>query len=442
LLFGIMAPTANTLSQLITSAYFNGGSNLPSTPTTYKNKPPVKVEIATGGFNDITQSFVGPRLYTQDSILATRGNHNLLIYEDILRDEQVRACVQNFIAGVISRSWDVRPGKRRFQEPTRKDKKVADFVREILGVIAFDQVCEQMLLANFYGYAVAEINYAKDSSYVVLDSIKPKKARRFAFDQDRNLRLLTWEDQYIGTLVPPEKFWHFACGSDNSDDPYGLGWAHCVYWPVKFKREGMLSWMKYLEVAGVPPRVGKYPYGTSDDDQLRLLDAARALSSATASIHPDNMSLEYVNTHGGSTPDNEALQRLCNEGIAKLILGQSLTTESAGGQYKAEVQDGVKEGLIKAASDRLSYSFSVSALKTLLHYNRSIFGDDVATPTVYRNFDDEPDPQLRVDVYEKLYAIGFETTEEQIMETFGGEWAKKQVPPAVSVPAADLPKES
>lgn len=399
---------------------------------------PIYQEIATGGERDITRNWLGPLLQTQDSILLTRGGGNLKAYEEIFRDDQVKTCVQNFIAAIVSRSWNVTAGKRRFRSPSKQDEMAADFTKEMLEGLAWDNITEKMLYGLFYGYGIAEQLFARDGQYVVWDDgwdketgepnkgIKVKKARRFAFDQEGRLRLLTWGDQWQGELLPQQKFWHISFGADNDDDPHGFGWAHWVYWLVRFKREGMLLWLKFLEVCGVPARIGKYPPGASQDEQNRLLRAAEALSSASAAVFPDGMILEFMQQSGKGTADNAELHDRCNAGIAKVILGQTLTTEAEGGQYKAGVQMTVREQLARAAADRLSHSFMYGPLQTLLWYNRSQFGDDVAIPQIYRDFEQEPDLNKRAEVYEILDRVGFETTEEQVMQDFGGEWKRKE----------------
>ncbi len=180
---------------------------------------PVMGEIATSlDGRDITRGYVDalPLLPPTDTVLQARGGGDYRIYEEILRDDQVQATFQQRRLAVVATEWEVVPGGRR-----RIDQAAADFLSEQLDRIRFDAITDKMLFGVFYGYAVAEILWARDGRFVVADRIKVKNPRRFGFAPGGGLRLLTL-DNPDGEMLPPAKFWHFATGHWHDDDPYGL----------------------------------------------------------------------------------------------------------------------------------------------------------------------------------------------------------------------------
>src|SRR3990172_1269040 len=187
-------------------------------------KTELKNEIATTrDGRDITRGFVDgyPLLTNTDKLLALKGGGDLLIYQEVLRDEQVKACVEQRIHAVTARPWEVMPGGTK-----RIDKLAAEFIDEQCKKINFDAITEKMLYGVFYGYAVAEPMYAVDGNLIVLDTtrggIRVRDRRRFGFAPDMSLRLKT-SSKPLGEELPEKKFWHFATGSDHDDKPYGLG---------------------------------------------------------------------------------------------------------------------------------------------------------------------------------------------------------------------------
>ncbi|MGL5065543.1 MAG: phage portal protein family protein, partial [Microcoleus sp.] len=110
--------------------------------------------IDTG--RDITRTWLMPLLQTQDEVLLGRGKGDLKLYEDIFRDAQARTCVSGMQADIVSRQWHVRPGKARFREESEADRKAADFAKEALESIPWDQITLKKLYANRYGYAGGE----------------------------------------------------------------------------------------------------------------------------------------------------------------------------------------------------------------------------------------------------------------------------------------------
>nr|MBN0024148.1 portal protein [Pseudomonas aeruginosa]MBN0231630.1 portal protein [Pseudomonas aeruginosa]MBN0423648.1 portal protein [Pseudomonas aeruginosa]MBN0445201.1 portal protein [Pseudomonas aeruginosa]MBN0581903.1 portal protein [Pseudomonas aeruginosa] len=85
------------------------------------------------------------------------------------------------------------------------------------------------------GHAVSELIYGRDDRYITLQAVKVRNRRRFRYDLQGGLRLLTPSNMFEGEPCPSPYFWHFSTGADNDDEPYGLGLAHWLYWPVYFK---------------------------------------------------------------------------------------------------------------------------------------------------------------------------------------------------------------
>ena len=54
-----------------------------------------------------------------DTILLMRGGGDYRLYDEVIRDDTVRAAVNQRVHGVISRPWQVQPGgKRAMGDPT------------------------------------------------------------------------------------------------------------------------------------------------------------------------------------------------------------------------------------------------------------------------------------------------------------------------------------
>lgn len=192
---------------------------------------PIFEEVATtADGRDITRGFVDglQLLPPTDSIQQLRGV-DLRVYDEVRRDDQVATVLQQRKLALSSKEWTVEPGGTQ-----RADKAAADFIKEQLDHILFDRLTEKMLSGLFWGYAVSECLWARDGQFIALANVKVKKQRRFGFAPDGSLRLLTSRAPQ-GEALPARKFWAYATGADDDDDPYGLGLAHWLYWPTFFK---------------------------------------------------------------------------------------------------------------------------------------------------------------------------------------------------------------
>lgn len=333
-------------------------------------------------------------------------------YRLMLRDDQVQSTFQQRRLAVIARDWSVTPGG-----DAPADEVAADHLSEQLSRIGFDRVTEKMLYGIFYGYAVAEVLWKVKDGLVEIDQIKVRDRNRFTFDDDRRLRLMR-SGSADGELMPDRKFWCFTAGSDHDDDLYGVGLGYHLYWPVWFKREGLKSWLQGLDKTARPTALGKFPTGASQDDIDKLLLTLEAYASDTGIAIPEAMSIELLQAARSATTDYSTLYNRMDAAIAKIVLSQTMTTDSsvAGlGSNQADVHRDVKQEVVKADADLLNESFSATVAQWLTAWNFP----DAATPIVTRQIGDAEDLDVSAARDERLSKIGWRPTEERIRETYG-----------------------
>lgn len=376
-------------------------------------------EIATiDQGRDITRSWVEPLLLSQDTLLASKGHHDVQLYEEVLRDEQVSSCYQQRFKSLTSCEWEVRAGGDR-----RIDQKAADFVREQLSGISWDDINEKHLYALHYGYSVAECLWMRDGGQISLDDtregIRVRNRRRFRFDPDYNLRLITWADQTTGEVMPDRKFWNFSVGADHHDDPYGKGLGHWLYWLTYFKRSDMRVWLRYLEKFSQPTVAVEYPAGMPSNEQDNLLKAAHSVLNASAVKIPQGAGLSFLEAARSGTADYQALWDTCNAGISKVILSQTMTTDDGSSNSQAQVHEGVARRVIKGDADLICQSFNRSVIRWLTDWNFS----GAAYPTVWRKTEESIDLKHQADRDKVLFDMGFVPGQAYIQQTYGDGFA-------------------
>jgi phage gp29-like protein len=336
-----------------------------------------------------------------------------------MRDEQVKACFEQRVRAVVSKPWEVRPGGTK-----RIDKQAAEFIDQQCKAIKFDSITEKMLYGVFYGYAVGEALYAVEDGKVVLDTsrggIRVRDRKRFGFAPDMSLRLKTSANP-MGEVLPENKFWTFATGSDHDDEPYGLGLALWLYWPVFFKRSGIKFWLTFLEKFGMPTAVGEYPSGTVKADQDKLLGALQAIQTDSAIIFPQGMKASLLEATRGGTADYTALYDRMDAAIARATLGQTASTQGTPGKLGNEdLQGDVRNDIVKADADLVCMSFNATVVKWLVEWNFP----GAALPQVWRKCEDEEDENTSAERDEKICKMGFKPSLKYVQEKYGGEWVE------------------
>lgn len=394
-------------------------------------QPPLG-EIATAlDGRDITRGFVSalPLLPSQDPLLRARGGNNLEIYDEVLRDDMVKSALQQRILALTATEWRIEPGGEG-----RAERKAADFLNETLLALDLDSVTEKMLYGLFYGYAVAECIWNVTGAAVVLEAIKVRKQRRFGFAPDGSLRLLT-STHPQGEALPERKFWHFRCGADNDDEPYGLGLAHWLYWPTFFKRNGLKSWTAFLDKFSQPSVIGEFPAGTSAEEQNKLLSAVSAIQSQSGMIIPQGMVVRLLETTQSGRADYLSMPELMDRAITRLILTQTMTSSDGSSLSQAEVHERMLNRVVRADGNLVAASFNRTVAAWLTDWN---FPGAVPPRLVFLT-DEADDLDKRATREKAIFeTTGLAPTKQHVENVYGGEWELKSAPATQAAPGTQF----
>ncbi|WP_334016245.1 DUF935 domain-containing protein [Pseudomonas aeruginosa] len=377
--------------------------------------PKLGQEIATtGDGRDITRPFLSGLQQPSDYILQRRGGNDLRIYEEVLRDAQVKATWGQRQLAVVSKEWQVNAGGDR-----RIDKAAAEHLKQQLQNVGWDRITNGMLYGVYYGHAVSELIYGRDDRYITLQAVKVRNRRRFRYDLQGGLRLLTPSNMFEGEPCPSPYFWHFSTGADNDDEPYGLGLAHWLYWPVYFKRNGLKFWLTFLDKFGMPTAVGKFGKNATPEEKAKLLAATQAIQTDTGVIMPEDMLVELLEASRSGTADYKILHDTMDETIAKVTLGQVASSQGTPGRLgNDDLQADVRLDLVKADADLICESFNQGPARWLTEWNFP----GAEPPCVYRVVEEPEDMDAKASRDEKVVRFsGFKPTLGYVQETYGIE---------------------
>lgn len=400
-----------------------------TTDTAKIETPPLDTEAATRQQDPWNAGFMG-HVITNDPLLLERGEHGSLafeLYRDLKRDGKVFSALQKRKLAVIGRPWTVKPLVDN--EQGERDAKI---VTDILQGFAFDRLCSALLDALIIGWQPAEVVWTlKDlplesggTRQVVAPARVPKRLqRRFIYKdtedgQPPELRLLTRDQMQDGVPVLPRKFIvHTIEGEDGN--PYGSGLGLQLFWPVFFKRKGVLSWNKFCDRFGTPTPWGKYPRSASAREKGTLFDALRAFSNDGFVMTPEGTMIELLESKlssSGMTP-NQSLVEYMDDWIAEVLLGQPPRGGGGGAlAAAANEREDVRLELSQADSDLLSETLNSTLLKWICELN------GLQECVVYRVITKEADLKLESETDVNVASLGFKPTLEQIREKYGEGW--------------------
>lgn len=393
-------------------------------------KPKLGQEIAVidDGI-DITRGHSGPLLTPYDSLLTSRGAGDLRLYEGVLSDWEVQSCMSQRRLAVTSAEWAVDAGGT-----AAIDKEAAEDLKAQLHALKWDNTTGKMHYGVLYGFSVAELIYKAEGKRIVAKAVKVRNRRRFKFDKEQRLRLLTQSNMTQGVLCDEPYFWHFATGSDNDDEPYGMGLAHWLYWPVLFKRQGMKFWLQFLDKMAIGTAVGKYGSTATEPEKATLLRAASALAGGAAAVTiPEAMQVELLNAARAGTPDYKTLCDYMDAAIQKVLLGQTASTQGTPGRLgNDDLQGDVRSDIVKADADLICESWNTGPARWLTEWNFP----GAKIPRVYRVTEEPEDLTESADRDTKVKALGFKPTLKYVKQKYGEDWEEDKRPATGAQPGA------
>lgn len=378
------------------------------------SKKPVLNEIATVNRDPLFMDYIGRTLLNPDKTLKSEGGgKGIELYEDLMRDPEIRQAMQTRRLAITGREWEVIPVSDR-----RQDQKIAEFVTKALKRCNFDNSRKALLSAIVLGFKVAEIIWEYAEGSIWIKQIIGKPSRRFTFDLQNNLRMLTIKNMIEGEELPQRKFQVFSWGSDNGS-PFGFGLGSSLYWLDWFGKNSLKFWMIFADKFGSPTAIGKYPPGTQKDQQDALMSALEAIQQESAIKIPDTMVIELL--EAARTGSVDTYERLCNyldTKKTKLILGQTLTSEVGDkGSYAAsQTHNDVRKEIVKADADELCESLNGQLIKWLVDYN---FPGVTEYPQVWVRTEDEEDLKPLAERDQILVNIGVPVTKKYFYDTYG-----------------------
>ena len=400
-------------------------------------RPPARPDTAEvagigGGMGGLLQPYIGelsphPRETHRYRQSMSDDFEVLQHYRRTLADEQVHSTLSQRLDAAIAVDWTVEPGGTK-----RRDRQAAESLHEQLDALDFNRICRQMLFGVYYGYAVGEALWAVDGARIVLADVRVRAPDRFRWDAE-GLMLRTWE-RPRGEPVGPAKFWVLARPGEHGDVPHGVGLARWCYWPAWMRRNGHRFWATTLERFGSPVPIGKYPRGDMAS-RAALLDTMRHLSAGSGVAIPEGQDLAMLFSLRSFGTDQDSFSKYMDSMIAKVLLGQSSTTEQGPWRGTAEVQKDVRDEVVASDCGLLDESFTNTIARWLTAWNFP----GAAVPKLVRDASSPEDLDARADRETMVAEMsGLRPTRKHVEEVYGGEWEDKPAPPPMPAnPDAD-----
>lgn len=287
---------------------------------------------------------------------------------------------------------------------------------------AVDAALFDLMDAVGKGFSALEILWDTSSRQWLPRELVWRDPRWFQFARLDGRTLLLRDDfNPDGVPLPPYKFIRHL-SSAKSGLPIRGGIARAAAWSYLFQNYAIKDWVVFAEVFGQPVRMGRYEDGTTSPEQIQiLLDALRAIGTDAAAAIPKSMEVELISSSSRASADiYERLAQHMDAQISKLVLGQTLTTEtspSGGGAFAlGKVHNEVRYDILHSDCRQISSTLNRDLVRPLIDLN---FGPQENYPELVIRFDEPEDLAALTENLAKLVPLNVPVPVKWALDKYG-----------------------
>lgn len=352
---------------------------------------------------------------------------------------------------LLTLDWSIDPPPNATAEEKRQAQLLQEWFRDLPDT---DDFLLDLLDAIGHGFSAMEITWERTEGLwlpAVFDH-RPQRWFMTPYARQNDLRLR-------GNAAEGIELWPFGWVVHRHKAKSGYitrsGLHRVLAWPYLFKNYSVRDLAEFLEIYGLPLRVGKYSPGASKDEKLALLRAVTEIGHNAAGIIPDSMAIDFQSAAQGSQDPHEAMMDWCERTQSKAILGGTLTSQADGKSSTnalGNVHNEVRHDLKVADARQLEGTIRRDVLYPICALNFGVT-DRRRTPSFKFDTREPEDLKLYAEALPKLVGIGLKVPvnwahdklaiprpkeDEAVLEVARPEMA---VPPELRPQPAPAPKQ-
>lgn len=216
------------------------------------------------------------------------------------------------------------------ENATAQENTIVEKIAEIFTKIPdFEDVILNLSEAIGFGFANLEIAWELTGGFWKPVNLTHQPARWFQLSTTNRNEIRLRDGSSNGAQLW-QAGWIVHKHKAKSGDVSRMGLHRALAFPYLFKYYGVNDLAEFLEIYGLPMRLGTYPSGASDNEKRKLAQAVAAIGHSAAGIIPDGQKIEFVEAAKGSGDPFKTLIDWCESTQSKVILGGTLTSQADG----------------------------------------------------------------------------------------------------------------
>lgn len=355
------------------------------------------------------------------SILQAAEQGNLVeqadLFEDMEeKDAHVFAEMSKRKRALMGVDWDVVAPRNA----DKKEEALAEEVKEwLLDMEDFEDHLFDIGDAIGKGYSMLELGWHKLGN-TLLPTLEHQSARLFTIDENDRKKILLRNSGGRG-----DELWPFGWVTHVHKAKSGSiargGLHRILAWPYLFKNYSIRDLAEFLEVYGIPMRLGTYPSGASDEEKNTLLRAVIGIGHSAAGIMPDGMNVDFKEAAKGASDPYQFMINWCESVQSKAILGGTLTSTAQNtglGSNLGDIHNEVRHDLLVSDVRQIAGTLNRDLLWPMVALN--IPGADPRRgPRIKFISEEGEELNERAERDKLLFDMGYRLNQEKLTEVYG-----------------------
>ena len=336
---------------------------------------------------------------------------------------------------VTGLGWQLHPPKDANQAELDRTDELSDMLQSIP---RFEDAQYDLTDAIGKGFAALEIDWKRGDVWLPQNLFWVPQ-RSFQIKRDSG------EMQYVKTGIPEAlRPWGWVVHEHRAKSGYieQSSLFRVLAWTYAYKAYNVRDMQRFLEVYGLPLRLGKYPAGIGNKQRDELLRAVRNIGNDGAGVVPSTMSIEFIQaTKTGTVDDFLKSIEYWEAKQSKAILGGELDGKTTS-EARIMLYDKVRREILLHDVRQIQPTLNQQIIKPIVLFN-GMFAED-RMPVLKYDTAESVDQKQMVEVLEKAADMGMEIDVEwahqnlQIPRADGkGKILGKAKPAAPDTPAKD-----
>lgn len=233
--------------------------------------------------------------------------------------------------------------------PSKEEQRDTDMLNEVLDSFTWlDDFIFDGTDAILKGFSCQEFTgWERADDLIVPSGIEWIDPSTFQVNPNNRNELRLSDGSYEGVELQPFN-WVKHISRSKSGYLARTGLVRTLIWPFIFKNYSVRDLAEFLEIYGIPIRLGSYPSGATEDEKKTLLKAVMSIGHNAGGIIPSGMAIDFQSAANGTSDPFLAMNDLMERAQSKAILGGTLTSQADGatstnalGNVHNEVRDEV-----------------------------------------------------------------------------------------------------